>query len=290
MRIETKVHGSAVFRACQARVVKAAALCLVSLFATTSHAGTLGFSISFSGDEITITNTGSEAAYRLSQWTLDADIRWRKVRVLDGNADYIAPGKSLKGVRWGGATHSGIGRAAPLLLVMHDQAGSRIAQLAWQRSPEVLPQPLAVQRNKNVVQVSDKEARPQKIINSYGIVLPYEGIQLLTMPLKAVEAPPSPTIHVWSTGSSMSINTGAGQAGVWLVHEHAAGDLRLQIVPDGFARGREQIPAWMLFARLQLMNISVFVAGLGLLVLSLGLIKPARLRSLLHGLASAKRA
>ncbi|MBV5346737.1 hypothetical protein JZU46_00675, partial [bacterium] len=56
-----------------------------------AHAGSIGFSISFTGDEVAITNTGSEPAYLVSGWTLDAASHWQRVRVESGNAAYLTP-------------------------------------------------------------------------------------------------------------------------------------------------------------------------------------------------------
>lgn len=104
-------------------------------FSNKAQAGTIGFSISFTGDEITITNTGSEAAYALSEWTLDQQAHWQKAHILQGNPAYVAPGKKLIARRQSQAASTGLGKADPLLLVLHDQAGSRITQLAWRQTP-----------------------------------------------------------------------------------------------------------------------------------------------------------
>jgi hypothetical protein len=234
------------------------------------QAGSIGFSISFTGDDITITNTGSEPAYQVSQWTLDAASQWRQVQVQQGNPAFLPPGKSLNGRRLAAASATGLGRVDPLLLVLHDQAGSRIAQLAWRQTPMNAPRPLPTERLGRQLQVVGSKAGEEKTLMTYGIAVPYEGVAQLAQPLFATTPPPNPLRHVWANGPLMTIDTGAGQSGVWLVHESATGDLQVQIIADGKVRGAEQVPGWLRWARSQLMTLAAAVACVGGLLLVAG--------------------
>jgi hypothetical protein len=235
-----------------------------------AHAGSIGFSISFTGDEIAITNTGSEPAYQVSEWTLDAAANWQRVQVESGNAAYLTPGQSLKGRRLTPTAPSGLGRADPLLVLLHDQAGSRIAQLAWRQTPTAHQQPVPIQREGERISVSADAARAQKIIASYAMVVPYEGIQRLGQPLSATDVPMNPLRQVWTSDVPLVLTTGAGQGGAWLVHENTTGALSVQIVPDGMVRGQEQVPAWLIWVRQYLMRVASWLAGLGGFVLVVG--------------------
>lgn len=237
-----------------------------------AHAGSIGFSIGFNGDAIRITNTGSDAAYQLAGWTLDAASQWRQVQVQvqQGNQAYLPSGKSLNGRRQAQAASTGIGRADPLLLVFYDQAGSRLAQLAWRQTPPAMQSPMATTRRGATLVIDPEADNAQKIVVSYGVAVLYEGIQQLSQPLTLTNAPPpSPLRHVWAAGAPMTLNTGQGQGGAWLVHENAVGELSLQIVPDGVSHGQEQVPVWLIWVRRYLMQVASGLAALGLLLLAL---------------------
>jgi hypothetical protein len=253
-----------------------AVLTILGLIAVTPfvQAGSIGFSVSFFGEEISISNTGSDAAYQLSGWTLNSENQWRKAQVIDGNDAYLAPGKTLKSRRPSLPNSDGLGKADPLLLVMYDQVGSRIAQLAWHHSPDIQPLPLLTMRNGAEVMVAASTALDQKVAITYALVVPYEGIARLAQPLTSAGVPPyNPIRHTWASGQPLVIDAGQGQAGVWLVHETAQGDLRLQIVPDGFLRGQEQVPTWLLWARHYMMTVAMLLAALGALIMVIGFVK-----------------
>jgi len=241
--------------------------CLIGS-ALPAHAGNIGFSISFTGDDIALTSNGSEPAYQVSAWTLDATSHWQRVQVQDGNAAYLPPGRGLKGRRLVAAVSTGLGRADPLLVLLHDQAGSPIAQLAWRQAPATHRQPLPTQRSSARLSVAADAAHAQQIIASYAVVMPYEGIKRLEKPLPATTPPPDPLRHVWAGDAPLLLATGAAQSGAWLVHESAGGALSLQIVPDGVVRGQEQVPAWLVWARQYLLWGAGWLLGLGALTLA----------------------
>jgi len=239
-------------------------------FLNSVHAGTIGFSISFTGDDIAITNTGSEAAYQISEWTLDQQSHWQKATTLEGSPAYLPPGKTLNSRRLFQPGVSGLGRFDPLLLVLHDQAGSRIAQLAWRRTPLQLEKPMHTLHLADRIIVSPDVARQRDIVATHAIVIPFEGSKRLARPFSIAE-PPNPQRHNWQSNQSMALNTGKGQNGAWLVHESANGDLHLQIVPDGSVRGQEHMPAWLVWARQHMFRLASVLAGLGTLVAVAGL-------------------
>ncbi len=256
-------------------------LVLLAFAWSSAQAGSIGFSINFTANDIAIRNTGTEAAYQLSAWTLDRSAQWQAVQILSGNAAYLAPGKSLSSRRLSPAPDGAIGRADPLLLVLYDQAGGRFAHLAWRQTPALAQHPLPAQRDARQLIISQPDARADKIAATYGIVLPYEGVKGLALPLAAPQPPPNSKRHVWATGAPLVFDSGAGQAGAWLVHETATGELRMQIVPDGIVRGQEQTPRWLVWVRKYMMVWATLLAGLGGLVTLGGLLWSAKVNR--HG-------
>jgi len=71
---------------------------LISLFAfifmSTVEAGSLGFNIQFKADQISLQNTGTEAAYRLAVFSLGADQAWQALPVLSGDAHFFQAQKA----------------------------------------------------------------------------------------------------------------------------------------------------------------------------------------------------
>lgn len=259
-------------------LLRATALAGLLFVMPTALAGSIGFLINFTADEMALTNTGTEAGYEFSLWTLDESAKWQKAEILSGNAAYLAPAKSLKGRRHSAPAATGLGRADPLLVVFYDQAGSRIAQLAWRQAPARAPYAQATWREARQLHIARGSA--SEIAATHGIVVPYEGIDQLAHRFSPLAAPPDPLRHVWTEGSSrMTLDTGAGQGGVWLVHETAGGALQVQIVADGLVRGQEQVPAWLGWARRYLMTFAQGLAVLGAALLVAGLVGPLRRRT-----------
>lgn len=246
------------------------------LAAPLALAGSIGFLVKFTADEMSLSNTGTAAAYQISLWTLDPSAKWQTVEILSGNAAYIAPGESLKGRRQSAPATTGLGRSDPLLVLLHDQAGSRITQLAWRQAPAPAPYSLPTQREARQLHIASGNASDAKMLVTYGMTVPYEGIAQLTTGFFAAAPPPDPLRHVWATGASMTLDTGAGQGGAWLVHESATGDLQVQSVADGRVRGQEQVPVWLLWVRSRLMIFAAVLAVFGALLGVAGLVWPLR--------------
>ena len=234
-------------------------------------AGSISFSIGFTGDEIILNNTGTEAGYQFSLWTLDSSEKWQHLPIFAGNVAYLAPGKNLRGRRQVLPAVSALGRADPLLVIFHDQAGGRTAQLAWRQAPTAARSLLKTQHDSTSLKIA---AGDKNIITTYGIVVPYDGIKRLTNRFSFGESPPDPLHHMWTDRAVMKLKTGAGLAGAWLIHESSAGDLQVQIVPDGRIRGQEQIPFWLLWVRQNLMTFAAIFFVFGAVLFVAGFIWP----------------
>ena len=267
---------------------------IVNLFARLAHlvalacfifapsialSGTVSFSVDFAPNEVVLTNTGSEAAYRLSMWTLDGSEKWQRVPVLLGNADYLEPQQLIRGRRQLSGATSGLALGDPLLVMLFDKAGSRIVQLAWRQAPAAALTALPTQRQGSQLVIAGATASAANIVATYGITVPYAGVARLAQGFAVGEPPPDPLRHLWALGPAMKLDTGAAQAGAWLVHQTASGELQLQTVVDGKARGFEQVPAWLTWVRRHGARYVQGLAGLGALLLLAGLVLAGRQKS-----------
>ena len=262
-----------------ARFTSVVALAWLILWPSIALSGTVGFSVDFAPNEVVITNTGSEAAYRLSLWTLDGSEKWQRVPVLLGNADYLEPQQLMRGRRQLSGAISGLALAEPLLVMLFDKAGSRIAQLAWRQTPAAALTALPTQRHGSQLVIAGATASAANIVATYGITVPYAGVASLAQGFAVAEPPPDPLRHLWALGSAMTLDTGAAQAGVWLVHQTATGELQVQTVVDGVVRGFEQVPAWLSWVRRHGARYVQALAGLGAFLLLAGLVLAGRKKS-----------
>ena len=267
---------------------------IVNLFARLAHlvalacfifapsialSGTVSFSVDFAPNEVVLTNTGSEAAYRLSMWTLDGSEKWQRVPVLLGNADYLEPQQLIRGRRQLSGATSGLALGDPLLVMLFDKAGSRIVQLAWRQAPAAALATLPTQRQGSQLVIAGATASAANIVATYGITVPYAGVARLAQGFAVGAPPPDPLRHLWALGPAMKLDTGAAQAGAWLVHQTASGELQLQTVVDGKARGFEQVPAWLTWVRRHWARYVQALAGLGVFLLLAGLFLAGRQKS-----------
>lgn len=236
--------------------------CLLLCLAPLAYAGSIGFSINMTGEDIVITNTGNEAAYQMTEWTLNASGQWQPVQWQEGNPAWVAPGKKLKGRRLSLTADTSLGRADPLLLMFYDAAGSQFSQLAWRKTPAFATHPLHVQRQDHRVTLDKGDI--SNIAITYAIAVPDEGIASLARAFASAKTPPRPMRHDWTKSASLVIETGQGQQGVWLIHESSTGDLQIQIVPDGLPAGQEQIPRWLVWMRLHLLKWAGILALVGM--------------------------
>ncbi len=231
-------------------------------------AGTIGFNVSFVGDEVSILHTGNEAAYRLTWYTLSAAHVWQPISVMDGHADYLAPGKRLRGQRVPGG-NTGLGSHDPLLLMFFDQAGSQINQLAWRQPPGRSSLVWPVSREAGLLRLCPPKQAVAGQGAGYVIFVPDPGVQALALPFATPKMPPNPVLLANVRGACQTLDTGPGQAGAWWLHTTAGGDFQVQHVPDGEVRGQAHHPRWLVWARRHLLVLAgaAAVVGLGLLLL-----------------------
>ena len=249
-------------------------------FCSCVQAGTVGFLVNFAENAFTITSTGSESAYVITGWTLDEKSQWQQAKLMAGNMSFLAPGMQASMRPEVVPSRIGLGRADPLLLIYHDQAGSQIVQLAWRQPAPQTKQFLQVHRNGPLLTVSQPGSNDSAIVATHSLSLPSVGIARLTVPFHKPNPPQNPQRHPWGTGTgTFTLDTGKGQRGAWLIHESSTGELTLQMVQDGLLPGQEQQPAWLIWLGQHWKYAVALLSGIGALLMLTGLINAARQRS-----------
>ncbi|HLA34395.1 MAG TPA: hypothetical protein VJ001_05950 [Rhodocyclaceae bacterium] len=255
---------------------------LVLLPASPVVAGSLSFNVTYVADtKIGAVNTGNERAYAAQAWQLDGDGRWQTLSAEKPGGMEWQPGQALGFVR---PPRTVVNPTNPLIALdpvmfrVHDQAGSAIPQLSWRASP-----PLAAPETNARVEFDGERLRifrplaPQ-VLATHAIAHPYAGIARLATPVQFDQhRPPPPAIvrHDWRGAPWFEVNVGAGQTGVWLLHEMSAavGGVAMQIVPDRIPRGTEQRHLWLRWAERYFASAAAVLAGLGFVMLSAGLFR-----------------
>ena len=238
------------------------------------NAGTVGFSVDFTNEVISIKNTGTESAYRLTAWSLGgAHEEWVKVNLNASESAYLEPGHRAEGNLVGSVSNSVISKACPVVIAFFDQAGAPFYQLTWRSSPSRIFVPLEFSRQNSVLTVKKDNELRKDLLFTYVISNPYQGIHELTQPISRNIRIPSISKHEWSTGLPIVLDTGPAQTGVWLIHEYENKTLELQIIADGVARGTEQLPAFIVFLRNYYAHISAMFLSFGLVLIFFSFIK-----------------
>ena len=247
---------------------------LTSLICNLGFAGTVGFSVDFTNQVISIKNTGTESAYRLTAWSLGgAHEEWVKVNLNASESAYLEPGHRAEGNLVGNVSNSVISKACPVVIAFFDQAGAPFYQLTWRSSPGRIFVPLEFNRQNSVLTVKRDNELRKDLLFTYVISNPYQGIHELTQPISQNIRIPSISKHDWSTGLPITLDTGPVQTGVWLIHEYENKTLELQIIPDGVARGTEQLPVFIVFLRKYFLHISAMFLSFGLALVLFSFIK-----------------
>jgi hypothetical protein len=225
-------------------------------------AGTIGFTMTFNGNEVTITHTGNEAAYRMSWYTLNAAMVWQPVQTSSGNVDYLAPGQTLRGNR-SVEGKAGLRGNDLMLLTFFDQAGSAITQLGWHRAQQLVSAAWRIDRDDSLLRVCSTDQNVDGAA-TYIFLLPNSGIQSLAMPFAEMPYPPNPQRLLDGRGDCRILNTGEGQAEAWLLFPSVSGALHMQLVKDGLVRGQAHLPVWLMWARKHLNTVAAVIALVGL--------------------------
>lgn len=251
-------------------------LLLFSAWSTFSFAGSIGFTIQFTPDHVQLKNIGNEGAHRLTVFTLQDDQHWHALKVVAGDASYVMPQQQLDTVRVQAKTASILKTLDPVLVLFNDQSGNAMTQLAWRKAPAQANITLRYERQgtRLIVYPPNSDAAAH-IFKTHVILVPYPGIAALAQPLKAIAIPPPTVRHDWSTvppapAAPLTVETGEGMSGAWLLHESPNGALSLQVITDGKQRGAEQIPVWLLAVRQSGWLAASWLFFLGLLTLAGG--------------------
>lgn len=214
------------------------------LTAQGATAGTLQFQVVMAPTSICLTNSGSDTAYHVTPWSLDSRSHWVRLPAPSNDGDSLEPWRRRCFQRDSAPPTTPLGRQDPVLIQLRDQAGGTMAHLAWGHPPP--PEAAGLRTGRIGPRLEIMPPEPSVgILATQVIAVPYAGIAALASPLRSMEPPRDPILHDWHAGQTLTLDTGAGHGGAWLVHRHRDGHLAMQIVPDGVVRGREQIPSWL---------------------------------------------
>lgn len=227
----------------------------MALLAVSScFAGSLGFRVTYFPQSLDITHTGDEHIFELRLFSLDKDQQWKLLPWSNGSiASEFLP-RQVAIVRHTIKGSTPLNTADPLLLLFKDQSGSQIAHLAWRNTPPLPPELLTFQRRGAHVSIRHAPNTTQPYRRTWAISVPLQGIAALARsPDTALFPPAPPTEIVWNPAhikdQTLTMDTGPGQGGIWLVHEAHNGQLSLQVIGNGIPMGSEQKPAWLMFLK-----------------------------------------
>lgn len=252
-------------------------LLLLTIFSSAS-AESLSFQLeTFADGHFSIENRGDECAYRPSIWQLAASGEWERLALEGDGPGEIAPLKKVRGFMLTSITAKRTLPAylRPLLVHVYDQAGAPIVQIAWPLPPRQATDRLEAQHIGERLRIYAPSKPQTSILATYILLVPDRGVAQLAYPMGKLAGLPRVVRHAWSAEPWFEIESGAGLAGAWLLHEEessATDGLSLQIVPDGLLRGQSHQPFWIMASTGK--AILIFIGALamvGLLLVVLGL-------------------
>ena len=219
-----------------------------------TYAGSLGFRVNFYPQSIELTNLGSESAFDLRLYQLSTQMQWRSTSGISNvSQSLLKPGQTIVTQQIFPQKHPLIA-ADPLLLLFKDQSGSEIAHIAWRNTPSLPPELLIFQRRGAYVSIRHAPKTTQPYRRTWAISVPLQGISALAQSPDTTLLPPAPPTEIeWNLAhineQTLTVDTGPGQGGIWLIHEAHNGQLSLQVIGNGILMGSEQKPAWLMFLK-----------------------------------------
>jgi hypothetical protein len=241
-------------------------------------AGTVGFRVNYLPQSIQLVNIGDESVFELAAFMIDDQVQFNKLTfVNESTSSGFTPQQSKTLLPWVAKKVNPLVQIDPLLIRFKDQSGSEIVHMAWRNAPPLPPELLSFQRHGAHVTIRHAPQTTRPYRRTWAISVPLKGIAELAKTPETALWPPAPPVEiVWNAAhiadQSLTIDTGPGQGGIWLVHESHDGKLSLQVIGNGIAMGSEQKPLWLMFFK----NHG-FELALGLIVFGLFLALGIRL-------------
>ena len=222
-----------------------AATLALACFSGAAHAGNISFSLSSTGEQLTVVNTGDSVAFFPEVLALRADGSWQRLPPLAEQEapTQIAPGQRLD-LRWRESVPAvGLEKLRATMVRFFDQAGVGFGQISFFNTPPETSAPSVAGYARGELRL----ARPNDaaIAGSWVLWPQEEGIAGIRSAFHGFAAqPPARRIEWRSGGELVRIATGAALPAAILLHETAQG-YRLQRVAAGWAAGRQQRAAWL---------------------------------------------
>lgn len=244
------------------------------LLAGGAWAGNISFSLSLTGERLSVVNSGDSSAYAVNIFCLEADGHWQPLAPVERPppAELAPTGKTQ--FLWREVRPleqlPPLARLQTVMVRFFDQAGVGFGQLSFFHAPPMASPGLNAGYVGGLVAIEAPVA-PAAISATWVIWPQEDGIAPIAHPLKFDAAlPPSARRIEWSPGApSQRIDAGAGRPALILLHETAQG-YRQQRIAGGWAAGAQQRSLWLGAAN------ALYALALGLaLAAALALLLPA---------------
>lgn len=227
----------------------------IALLAVSScFAGNLGFRVTYFPQFLEVMHMGDEHIFELRLFGLDKDQQWKWLSSSAGSLAYEFLPRQTAMARHAANGFNPLNTADPVLFLFKDQSGSQIAHLAWRNTPSLPPELLIFQRRGAYVSIRHAPKTTQPYRRTWAISVPLQGISALAQSPDTTLLPPAPPTEIeWNLAhineQTLTVDTGPGQGGIWLIHEAHNGQLSLQVIGNGILMGSEQKPAWLMFLK-----------------------------------------
>lgn len=220
-------------------------LSALALFACAAQAGNISFSLSSTGTNLTVVNTGDSVAFFPEVLALRADGSWQRLPPPAGQegTTQIGPGQRLDLVWQEAAQPVGLEKLRPTMVRFFDQAGVGFGQISFFATPAEAGAVVAANYVRGELHISPPKG--EAIAATWVLWPQEEGIAGILGAFHGFAAQPPARKIAWGADASVvRMATGDALPSVVLIHESAQG-YRLQRVAGGWAAGRQQRAAWL---------------------------------------------
>lgn len=243
--------------------------CAVFIVSLDASAGNISFSLSLTGDKLTLTHQGDSVAYYPAVLRMMPDGKWEPLATMPGKAPptELALGGSSEWL-WPEMRPlqnlPSFERIRPMMVRFFDQAGVSFGQISFFNQPPAATETLQASYVDGKLVVTPPAVTHGAIRSSWLLWPQEDGIESIRKPIQFNHTQP-PAKHIdWHSGmEKVGVDTGAAQPGAMLLHETDQG-YTLQSVLGSNLQGRQQRAAWL--------DAAQWFYGMGILAAALAVI------------------